>query len=347
MRFPNVSRLSNRATDRDSVVSQVAAEALAERRPQGRMLVAGDTDGAMEEALRDGGAEVVSWHRLALDGKHAAPWPADGAFDGAVLRLPRGWAAFEMALHALAARLPVGAPLWIAGSNDEGITSAPKRLADLADGVETLTIKRRARLLETRRTATPAHGALEDWREAVALPLPGRDEPLPLVSYPGLFAHGRLDAGTECLLSVLPEVAAGTAVLDFGCGAGVIARTVRERTPDARLTLLDIDAVALHAARQNVPDAELVLSDGLSGLGTRERFGLILSNPPLHRGKDEDFGMLEALVTGTKQYLKLRGSLVAVTQRTAGVGKLFKSAFGHAEMLMETPQFQVWSGTPK
>ncbi|WP_448205089.1 methyltransferase [Azospirillum sp. sgz302134] len=342
-----MSRLSNRATDRESTVAGVAAEALSERRPQGRILVAGDSDGAMEQALRDGGAEVVSWHRLALDGKAATPWPAEGSFDGAVLRLPRGWAAFEMALHALAARLVSGAPLWIVGSNDEGITSAPKRFDGLVDGLETLTIKRRARVLEARRTDAPAKGGLEDWRETVAVELPGRSEPLTLVSYPGMFAHGRLDAGTESLLQVLPEIAAGTAVLDFGCGAGVIARAVREQTPDAKLTLLDIDAVALHAARQNVPDAECVLSDGLSGLGARERFGLIVSNPPLHRGKDEDFGMLEALVTGTKQYLKLRGSLVAVTQRTAGVGKLFKTAFGHADLLLETPQFQVWKGTPK
>ncbi len=342
-----MSRLSNRATDRESTVAGVAAEALSERRPQGRILVAGDADGAMEQALAEGGAQVVSWNRLAHDGNPAMPWPAEGPFDGAVLRLPRGWAAFQMSLHALAARLTPRAPLWIVGSNDEGITSAPKRFDDLVDGVETLIIKRRVRVLEARRTDTPARGDLEDWREAVTLSLPERSEPLSLVSYPGLFAHGHLDAGTECLLKVLPEIAAGTAVLDFGCGAGVIARAVRERTPDAKLTLLDIDAVALHAARQNVPDAELVLSDGLSGLGSRERFGLIVSNPPLHRGKDEDFGMLEALVAGTKQYLKLRGSLVAVTQRTAGVGKLFKTAFGHADLLLETPQFQVWKGTPK
>lgn len=328
-------------------MSGVAADLFAERRPQGRILVAGDTDGAMVLALKEGGAEVSSWNRLALGGKPAAAWPADGAFDGAVLRLPRGWAAFELALHALAARLPSGAPLWIVGSNDEGITSAPKRFDGLVDGVETLAIKRRARVLETRRTAASAQGNLEDWRETIDVGVPGIDRPLDLVSYPGLFAHGHLDTGTECLLQVLPEIAAGTAVLDFGCGAGVIARAVRERVPDAKLTLLDVDAVALHAARQNVSDAECVLSDGLSGLGARERFGLILSNPPLHRGKDEDFGMLEALVAGTKQYLKLRGSLVAVTQRTAGVGKLFKTAFGHADLLLETPQFQVWKGTPK
>jgi 16S rRNA (guanine1207-N2)-methyltransferase len=333
-----VSRLSNRPSDRESTIAEVAAEALAERRPQGRILVAGDEDGGIERALAENGAEPRSWHRLATGGRAATPWPdadgtAGGLFDGAVLRLPRGWDAFEMALHALSARLRQGAPLWIVGGNDEGITSAPKRLDGLVEGAETLTIKRRARVLETRRTEAPAKGDLESWRVAVPVELPGRADPLELVSYPGLFAHGRLDPGTK--------------VLDFGCGAGVIGRAVRERAPDARLTLLDIDAVALHAARQNVPDAELVPGDGLAALGTRERYGLIVSNPPLHRGKDEDFGMLEELVKGTKQYLKLRGALVAVTQRTAGVGKLFKASFGHADLLAETNQYQVWRGVPK
>lgn len=342
-----MARLDNRAGDREATIAAVAAEALGERRPQGRILVAFDGDGGMEAALRDGGVEVVSWHRLARDGRVATPWPADGPFDGAVMRLPRGWAGFQMALHAVASRLAPGAPLWIAGSNDEGITSASKHFDGLVDGAETLTIKRRARVLETRRTDAPARGDLEEWRETVSPILPEWIEPLDLVSYPGLFAHGHLDAGSEALLSVLPEVAAGVRVLDFGCGAGVLARAVRERTPEARLTLLDIDAVALHAARQNVPEAEYILSDGLNGLGECERFGLILSNPPLHRGQDEDFGMLEDLVAGTKKYLKLRGALVVVTQRTAGVGKLFKSAFGHADLLLENTRFQVWRGVPK
>ena len=325
-------RLSQRADSREAEVAAVAAEALEGRVPA-HALVCGDPDGAVEAAF--GG---TAWTRFAYDGRPAQPWPPAGSFDGAVLRQPRGWGAFAMTLHAVAARLPAGAPLWIYGGNDEGVTSIPKRLDGLFGEPETLAIKRRARVLEMRRTDAPARGDLEDWRELVGIGDAG------LVSYPGLFAHGRLDPGTALLLGVLPKIYADQSVLDFGCGAGAIAHTVRRAVPEVRLTLLDMDSVALHAARQNVPDAVHVLSDGWSAVPARRDFDLILSNPPLHRGKEEDFGALEALVRGAKDRLKPRGALIAVVQRSAGVGKLFAAALKNVEALAETPQYQVWRG---
>ena len=328
-------RLEKRADSREAEIAAVAADTLAGT-ANGSLLVCGDADGAVESAL--GG---TAWHRHAYGGRAAQPWPLEGSFDGAVLRQPRGWAAFAMTLHALAARLPAGAPLWVYGGNDEGIASVPKRLDGLFAEPETLSIKRRARVLALRRTDAPARGALEDWRETVSV---GDAE---LVSYPGLFAHGRLDAGTALLLEHLPTIYADQAVLDFGCGAGAIAHAVRRRTPGVPLTLLDVDSVALHAARQNVPDAAgYVLSDGWTAVPGGRRFDVIVSNPPLHRGKEEDFGALDALVRGAKDRLRPRGSLIAVVQRTAGVGKLFTATLRHAEMLAETPQYQVWKGGP-
>ncbi|WP_029006794.1 methyltransferase [Azospirillum halopraeferens] len=346
-------RLAGRAGGREAEIAGMAADALAalDPPPAGRILVAGDADGAVERALAAAGATVLPWHRLALNGRPALPWPGGageggGAVDGAVLRLPRGWGAFAMSLHALASRLTPGAPLWIYGGNDEGITSVATRLEGVVAEPETLTVKRRARLLRTRRLAggPPPRSDPEDWRETVEVAVPGLPAPLPLVSYPGLFAHGRLDPGTECLLGVLPDLRDGLRVLDFGCGAGVIGRTVRERCAGADLTLLDVDALALHAARQNVPGAACVLSDGWSGLAPRDRFDLILSNPPLHRGKEEDFGTLDALVRGAGERLRPGGTLLAVVQRTAGAGALFKAAFATTELRAETPQYQVWCG---
>ncbi|MGQ9371831.1 methyltransferase [Azospirillum sp. A39] len=339
-------RLAQRSAGREAEIAAVAAAVLGDLAPRGRILVAGDADGAVERALAAGGATVVAWHRLAYAGRAALPWPPDGACDGAVLRLPRGWAAFAMTLHAVAARLPADAPLWIYGGNDEGVASVAKHLEGLATAPDTLAVKRRARLLQSRRAAGgPApRGGLEEWRESVAVTVPGAAAPLPLVSYPGLFAHGRLDPGTECLLGVLPEPRAGMRILDFGCGAGVIAGAVRRRCPGADLTLLDVDAVALHAAAQNVPGATLVASDGWTGLDAAARYDLILSNPPLHRGKEEDFGALDSLVRGAAARLRSRGALVSVTQRTAGAAALFRSAFATVELLAATPHYQVWRG---
>lgn len=338
-----MARTAQRAGDRESVLASVAAEALEEHPLAGRVLVMGDADGGVARALHARGASPVAWTRLAIGGRAASAWPPDGPFDAAILRLPRGWAAFAMDLHAAAARVSEGAPVMLYGAKDEGVASAPKHVDGLLDGAESVLVKRHARVLLARRTAAPARGAVEDWEETVTAEVPGGT--VALVSYPGLFAHGRLDPGTAALLEVLPEVKAGARVLDFGCGAGIIARVVRERAPEARVTLLDVDALALHAARRNVPGGDPVLSDGWAGLAPRERFDLILSNPPLHRGKEEDFGALVALVKEASGRLRPSGALVVVVQRTAGAGKLFQAAFKDAALLAETPQYQVWRGS--
>lgn len=48
--------------------------------------------------------------------------------------------------------------------------------------------------------------------------------------------------------------------LDFCSGSGVIGAAIQAQLPAARLTLLDADAVALVAARSNVPGAAVILS---------------------------------------------------------------------------------------
>ena len=86
------------------------------------------------------------------------------------------------------------------------------------------------------------------------------DGPRNWATYPGLFAGGGLDVMTLALLAQLPPSPAGGRVLDFACGSGTIAATLLARAAargdgGLRVHLLDADAVALHAARQNVPGA--------------------------------------------------------------------------------------------
>ena len=121
---------------------------------------------------------------------------------------------------------------------------------------------------------------------------------VPWVTYPGLFAGGGLDVMTAALLRALPTPPVKGAILDACCGSGVIAAALRARAgAQLDIHLLDADAVALDAARANVPTAARVfLCDGWPDTasafpkkGKPKKYEWIVSNPPVHHGQPDDF----------------------------------------------------------
>lgn len=145
-------RTAQRADGRLAEIAGVAADALAAAEVAGPALVCADP--AVGAALTGRGVAVVPWSRWLAPGvAQAAPWPPQQDCAAGVLRLPGGWDAFQMSLHALCARLPAGALLWIYGGSEEGVVSVPNHLDGLVDGLETVALKRRTRVLRGVRTA--------------------------------------------------------------------------------------------------------------------------------------------------------------------------------------------------
>lgn len=324
--------------------ARVAASVLDRLAPGARPLVAGETLAPLVAALRSAGAEAQLWTRHAAPEAVPAPWPPEGRFTAALVRLPKGREALAMMLHAVAARLDPGAPLALFGANGEGIRSADRDLDAVAEAVETVETKRHCRVLCGRLRATiDGHRPhLADWRHVAEHTIGG--ERCAWVSYPGLFAHGRIDAATELLLASLPPLKAGARVLDFGCGSGVIARAVQRRTADAALDLLDRDTLALEAARENVPGARLIAGETLAAVAGR-RYDLIVSNPPIHLGLAEDTRILMALIAGAPRHLAPGGRLVVVVQRRVRVKPALEAAFGEATSLADDRRFSVFAAT--
>ncbi|MEZ4237526.1 MAG: methyltransferase [Myxococcota bacterium] len=315
---------------RDDRVDELLAAGLADAPdPAGqRWLCAG----ALERArgtLQDRGATVVAWHRYASEGPDPRPAPPDGPFAGAVLRPWRGSDAARMGLHLAAAQLAPDGVVWAAASNDEGGRSLGAKLLEALGEVDAGTPGRRARRYLARRPRQDVRGALEDWREAVALPLPGGTQPL--ASWPGLFAHGRLDPATALLLEHLPD-ATGARVLDFAAGAGAISAALRSASS---LDLCDHDALACHAAVLNVPGAAVHCVDGLPRGGP---WDLVVSNPPIHRGSDRDLSVLRQLGAALPQRVAPGGEAWLVTQATVAVPQLLAGA----RSVATDRRFTVW-----
>ena len=104
----------------------------------------------------------------------------------------------------------------------------------------------------------------------------------------------------------------------------MIAASLLSSEPSLRLYLSDADALAVRAAKINVPEAEaVVLSDCWDALPAKpKKFNWIVSNPPVHLGIQTDFRVLRTLIAGASKRLKPGGQLWLVTQTYVPVGAL-------------------------
>lgn len=326
---------------RDRGAAALAAGSLSYLGLEGPVLVMLDHRPEVPEALDRLGLARERWFRRALGGAPAAPWPPDGPFGAVLLRLPKAKQEQEMSLHAGLARLRVGGRLAVYGANDEGARSAAGLVESLLGEVHTVATGSRCRVVSAARPGEiqGLRGDRDDWRQTRE---PPADELSgPWVSYPGVFAHGRLDDGTALLLEHLPELPVGARVLDFGCGSGVVGAVARARGREIRVELLDADALALEAARANVPGAELLLADGPGFLRDRS-YDAILANPPYHEGKAESARVLRELIREAPAILEPRGMLALVTQRRLPTEELLRGAFRRVSRLADRGPYRVW-----
>ena len=336
--------LKRSADWRDRAAAELMSGVLGQAGIRGNVLVMFESLPEVATSVREAGGRVRSWHRFTREGRSASAWTPAGPFDAATLRLPKAKEELDMAIHAAASVLEGDAPLWVYGANDEGAGSASGIIEPLMGPVRTVASGGRCRVLEAVRPVDSPRpkGTLEEWRRSTSLEFP--DGPREWISYPGVFAAGRLDAGTRALLDttrMLPL--AGCRVLDFACGSGVIGAFLSAAEPTALVDFLDVDTVALAAARENVPGARLIPSDGFDALAD-ERYDLIVSNPPYHERKAQTGRVAERLVRGAPDHLEIGGSLVLVTQRRLPLAALLESTFDSVDVLLDSGPHRVWFG---
>lgn len=264
-------------------------------------------------------------------------------FDGVLVFLQKSKSLMDFWLAMIVPLLNEGAVLWLAGENNEGIKSWRKRLRQNFSEVKNMDNARHCSLIE-------ASGSLESGAEFSkpdyysAYELKVRDISMPLFSLPGVFCHGRVDAGTELLLNTFDECTAKR-VLDFGCGAGVVAGFLGQINPDAHYTLVDSDALALESSTRtlqenNVKHFDVMASDGLSEVSGE--FDLIVSNPPFHQGVKTHYAVTEGFLARSADLLKKGGELRIVANSFLRYGPIINQAFGDCKTLVVKNGFSIY-----
>lgn len=296
---------------------------------------------SLELLCQDYGAFL--FHQQAGANTQFSAFPAQGKsnYQWIILSLPRQKALLRMLLDCAAGLLADDGVLWLAGENKAGIKSADKVLKKHFAQVTKLDNARHCTLYQAESALHQRKFNPCDYQEKWLLACGGSE--IKVASYPGVFAHGRLDGGTALLLDKLPELNFSGDVMDFGCGAGVIGACIARHNKDVNLTFLDSNALALRACEDTLAANHLeglvMASDGLSEV--KHSYDMIISNPPIHAGVKTDNRMSLRLLESVQKHIKPGGQIILVANRHLPYENWLSQNFQQFGMLAENKHFKV------
>ena len=264
--------------------------------------------------------------------------------DAAVMYLQKGGEFNDLMAAIVSQAVQPGSPVFLVGENKAGIRSAAAILERRIGPIVSSDNARHCVIY--RADADPALAGpvdLAGWQREVSVEVGGRI--IALVSLPGVFSHGRLDGGTRFLLDHLPAEITG-AVLDFGCGSGVLGAAVKTLHPECEVTLVDTSVLALEAAARTFARNQLTFEqvapadvfDGVTG-----DFDLIISNPPFHQGIATNYDTVGAFLSDCAGHLRPGGRLLIVANKFLPYERLMAQALQPPAVIAQDAQYKVLS----
>lgn len=166
---------------------------------------------------------------------------------------------------------------------------------------------------------------------------------LKIAALPGVFSQKGLDKGTKVLLENLPVINPGN-ILDFGCGAGVIACFVGIKQPNSILHLVDVNALALASSKKtlmlNNVKADVFASNSLSSI--KRKYDTVLSNPPFHQGLATNYNATEDFLRGISKHLHKQANVIIVANSFLKYQPIMEDKIGKTSRLIAENGFTLY-----
>ncbi|MCO5082143.1 MAG: class I SAM-dependent methyltransferase [Rhizobiaceae bacterium] len=287
---------------------------------------------------------------LAAEGWKTLPEPEGEDYDAALVlagrhrRQNEAWIA-----EALRRVRPEGLVL-VGGAKTDGIASLRKHIAEFLP--EAGHASKHHGLVSWLRKDGSAERYIDDISQEnqKAVALAGGlapDRSAAFETAPGMFSHGHVDAGSALLVQCLPADLSGRAA-DFCAGWGYLSVALALRALDIKgIDLYEADHASLEAARRNMAalasdmPARFFWHD-LVNEPVRDRYDLIVMNPPFHTGRAAEPALGEALIRVAARSLGPGGQLYMVANRQLPYEAALAQAFSCVEKLREEQGFKVF-----
>lgn len=276
-----------------------------------------------------------------LKSSFTAQYKSDKQHDLVVISFPKSKSELNFTLAMIAHATTEETNMIIVGDNKSGIKSIEKLTINTLTGCNKVDSARHCLLFFAKLITNTSTFSLEDWYEYYNVSI--NDTQLKIAALPGVFSQKGLDKGTKVLLENFPPIK-GDSVLDFGCGAGVIASFIGKLHPGIALSLLDVSSLAIASSEKTLSinglQGKVFASNSLSEL--KAKYATVISNPPFHQGVNTNYEATESFLKGIKQYLHKSGEVFVVANNFLQYEPIMKSSIGKTKKLTSKQGFTIY-----
>lgn len=271
----------------------------------------------------------------------SASYQSEVKHDLVIIQFPKSKAELNFTLAMLDTVTTPKCLVLIVGENKSGIKSIVKLTASQLSDCAKVDAARHCVLFAANLIPQQEAFEIEKWLKPYSFSINNTE--VKVVALPGVFSQNGLDMGTQVLLENLPKKINGD-ILDFGCGAGVIACYLGKTIPDIQLHLLDVSALALYSAQETLKLNELTgtifPSNSLSDV--QGKYDQVISNPPFHQGLKTNYQATETFLAKIKPHLKAKGKVTVVANSFLRYQPIMEQAIGHTQILAKKKGFSLY-----